>query len=784
MRNLLFLLGATGTAFGQLNTVPPLSPTVNIGGTTCTVAGPQCTPPSSGTAPAAVTGFRLGGGTADKDRLATLADAVMLNRPNSVNYFAFGVTVNDGVTHPLSAEIANSASPFYQKNTLALLAAMALPDGTQPYYFLTDSGANVGPLGTAGNTTRNPFTVSGGKYQLTDAMVTNGTLSLSWLAAQAAALRNMLYIPRGAVLVNMTIMYPIAQQGSTLTTIAGDGQLVSSIVPAVDLGAGNGVLACGDPAATQGNGLGRYNGNAGQCSSSFHDIAVVNAQLAQPSLSGGPGVQMTGIKVGARTMMTRVLIKGFNHDRDIVGDQMEWSDMDMYGYVGDYYELPNTVLVGNLSYKHVNVQSQFSNFGVAAGATMYASLFGHSYLAAPFQFLGDAATGAGCTPIVFANINEVQSESTALAFVQDGTELPGQLSNGTSYGTKCRAVSGFNVDSSFTFGFTGSHDAEIRAAFPNYRRQHVFSADAAGKIVIDNWNNAGLTASTTAVNDGGSPAIGQSSATAGQTFAFNSLGSATLGEGGIAIRGNMRKLLDEMGSTSLLYLPQSGQSFNFTLEEPGQWRGSLMRMSTYAPGSTYTTTLKGDAFCYFAVASNPTVPCGFPNNGTFLPPVGFVMQSGLTASTTTYVPVAESGIVDVNLGWTPYADSTLLKMSTGIRTATFTPGSGGTAGTYNWTGSGGACTTQPTGTITVAGGSITGLSVTNVGKGCTSAPTIALPTGTGLTGASIATAWPSAMLTNAASSSDGPLAGFALQGVSGDATLGTLIDRIKIRLGW
>jgi hypothetical protein len=66
-------------------------------------------------------------------------------------------------------------------------------------------------------------------------------------------------------------------------------------------------------------------------------------------------------------------------------------------------------------------------------------------------------------------------------------------------------------------------------------------------------------------------------------------------------------------------------------------------------------------------------------------------------------------------------------------------GSGYTNGTYSWTSSGGGCTTNASGTITVSGGKLGGatrgtpanFAITTRGAGCTSRPTISVPGGAG-----------------------------------------------------
>ena len=72
------------------------------------------------------------------------------------------------------------------------------------------------------------------------------------------------------------------------------------------------------------------------------------------------------------------------------------------------------------------------------------------------------------------------------------------------------------------------------------------------------------------------------------------------------------------------------------------------------------------------------------------------------------------------------------------------PGSGGTAGTFALSFSGGGCSTEPTGTFTVGAttlaqgaGTITSVSLTTRGSGCTSTPTIGTSASSGLSGASV-----------------------------------------------
>ena len=84
-------------------------------------------------------------------------------------------------------------------------------------------------------------------------------------------------------------------------------------------------------------------------------------------------------------------------------------------------------------------------------------------------------------------------------------------------------------------------------------------------------------------------------------------------------------------------------------------------------------------------------------------------------------------------GITPFPN--LLTPKT-VTTVAIITGSGYSNGTYTWTSSGGGCSVNATGQVTVSGGNLGGpagvnYTISNAGSGCTSTPTISVPAGAG-----------------------------------------------------
>lgn len=689
------------------------------------------------------------------------------NSPGNVLQFACGNTINDGNIHPVNT----AGGCFTGVTTLAGLAAITL-NGTHPFSFVTDSGTITGPLCTFGTTT-NCFTSTGGSYKLTNTMVTNGTIDVAWLASQACALTKNCFAVSGTYKYNLPIMIPIALQNTSGVTFAGAGPQVTIFVPNTDFGAGIPAFSCGDPSATSTNTLGRYAAGNGQCAGNLDNLAIKWTGTAP--VIGTPNVNMDGLAWGARLNLQNVEIDNFNHARTIVGDHAKFYNLHEFGnYIGEEFPLPNSILVGNIQYYGLDDESVMYAYSVMPGSTISAGWDQSTYIASPYNFYGEAATGAGCTPILNgAKFAGNQTEFTSIAFIQDGSVLPGQLSNGTSYNdtAACRGIQDVTVTDWF-FSFQYTNDAAIHAAFPNYVRRAAIDVYSFDQVVFTGVNN-----------NGGN--ISPNGGTIGSAKAFFYLQKMGIVTGtGASWSGDADAFISGLVTVPMLYLPSGGASLTFTIDEPGVWNGYLANMSGFNPNGSYTQTTAGDCLEYYAQVGFWANPCGTGNNGQSTPVLGVAKQTGIAAGQATfYVPLCTAGFCPVNMGWSSYpgGGNALIKASTGIRTATFTGGTGGTAGPYNWTATGGGCSTEPTGTITVAGGSISALTVTNIGNHCTGTPSIPLPSGTGLTGASIVAAWPSGMGANANDPNDSPVFGILLQGISGSGPTGNLVDLIRMQ---
>ena len=181
----------------------------------------------------------------------------------------------------------------------------------------------------------------------------------------------------------------------------------------------------------------------------------------------------------------------------------------------------------------------------------------------------------------------------------------------------------------------------------------------------------------------------------------------------------------------------------------GNWKGGVAA-SLWNYGNYTTTVSAGDCIAVGGQA------CGVTNDLTN-PVLGIAMQTlpqvtDAASNKRSMMPIAKTGVVLTNLG---YSTGRIFKQSTGIgKIAITAPGSGGTAGTYNWTATGGGCTTEPAGTLTVSGGAVTSVTATTVGVGCTSAPTIPTTSATGLSEATLTPQYPSAALASATTPGD------------------------------
>jgi hypothetical protein len=635
---------------------------------------------------------------------------------NNVTTYAAGITITDGAAHTVST--APGGSPFNGVTTKAGIAAIVV-NGTTPFSWITSSPFNAGP------------------YSLADADVPN--LDIAWLAGQACIITGKCYFPPGNYLVGSVRTLPFyiplaAETGTNLAAteimIKGAGARVSVILAGTDFGAGVPLIACGDPAGTFANSLGRYSGNPAQCSGDLEDIGFFPSTTVTASLLptiGTTPVAMTGIAWGARLRTKDVESSGFGKDWDVVGDHTQFIRPRAFGGTyGFYWNRPNSSLLGDLTFDDFMVSGQSqASIAVHPLATISGAVFnGETYLSAPYAIFGETGN---CNDILNAvRFDHFFAEYLGNAVVTDDNNFAAGTYTDSN---KCRGISNtvfgdfFTTYSNGTFWSTGSRAR--RAAF-----------DVQGvNLTIQKL-----------ITQGGSfnPPNAPSGPATLSTFNVN---SSSTSQGGTKIVGNISGWMNNSGAvpTGVVAL----------IEQPGVWAGEIVPWVNTA--GNYTTTTSGDLFEFDQYWAAPSGS----NRETFNSVRGVVVQGGLSqASGTAFVPLATSGTIGVNTGYAGFQPG-LWKQGSGIgRTVGITAaGSGGTNGTFSWTVTANHCGTDPTGTFTVAGGVVTATTITTHGDHCTAAPTLATAASGGLSGATLTAKWPGALASYVSSTSDAGIIG-------------------------
>lgn len=301
---------------------------------------------------------------------------------NNVTVYAGGFAINDGNPH-----VVSDASPgfpfFFGVSSLASLAALTL-NGATPYSWIT------GPI----------FTSLQGAYALTDQDVPG--LDIAWLAIQAALMTGMAYIPAGVYIIgskrNLPLSIPSFSETNSAVAgavaIYGDGARISVIKAGRDFGAGVPLIACGDPAGTRANGLGRYAPGA-EFSGDMEKIGFFPSVANLLPAIGTVPVAMTGLAWGARLRTLDVEASGFGKGWNFIGDHTNHIRPRAFGgTIGAYWDQPHSVLEGDICFHDFMFSGQ-SQASVAVNGTARISgavFTGKTYLSAPYGFLGEAGT--------------------------------------------------------------------------------------------------------------------------------------------------------------------------------------------------------------------------------------------------------------------------------------------------------------------------------------------------------------------------------------------------------
>jgi hypothetical protein len=202
--------------------------------------------------------------------------------------------------------------------------------------------------------------------------------------------------------------------------------------------------------------------------------------------------------------------------------------------------------------------------------------------------------------------------------------------------------------------------------------------------------------------------------------------AATAGAAGAAV-----PIITTHNDDGVDYSPASGVDW----EDPGYASG---RFAVFSLQGNRTTSAVGEILQSSYGFNQVATCCNVWN--PLAGPVGISAMDNIVVGEA--VPVQTAGIAQVKFGWNPPLSGGITT-STGVGgSITVVPGTGGVDGTYNFTASGGGCTTEPAGTLTVAGGVISGVTVSNPGAGCYNPPSVTVPPTAALTGASVTLAWP------------------------------------------
>ena len=669
-----------------------------------------------------------------------------------------GTAINDGNVHTVGT--APAGSMFYGINSLAGLAALTI-NGTTPFSFLTSSGSVIGPMATPGSAS-NPFTSPTGAYKLTDAAV--GSLDIAWLALQSAYLTGTVYVPPGTYVVGsaraLPLMIPLSFDGGGMlagvpTRIHGDGPRVSNIKAGSDFGAAIPLASCGDPMATAANGLGRFAGNAAQCSGTQDGLLYEGPGTNWYWPVGTTSYQMDGFAPGPRHRTQDVEAAGFNHDWLIDGDHTLFIRAHATGGAhGFYWDGPNPALTGDLEFTDL-VSSGASEDAIEVGpnASVSGTFDGETYLSAPIAIRGDSGA---CKPILYdVLIRHLMAEYIGQEVIADDTGF-NSTTNVYTDANKCRSVTKLGIDD-FYWSYSNNNWAAGRQ-----RRAIIDVNDISGYI-------DGLQTDTGIQSPNSVPAPNGSANTPVAFLNVHSVQDATTG---FKLSGNISNLIAQMGTLPLVPPTLAVPAF-ITLEQPGVWSGGLSPL--YVSGNYASTTI-GDLLepdVYQGVAAG-----GTNYTATSQPVLGVAMQGGLIPGgyqTGPWVPFASSGIVAVNVGW-PATGWGAYTKNTGIGSSIMlATGKGYAAGTYVWSCSIGGCA----GTVTVNSlGQLAAYTITNHGTNLSAVPTIAVPSGAGAgSGGAITAVWPSGLAVRTPTYA-APVIGSMVGGYAGGGKAGSILIRL------
>lgn len=404
---------------------------------------------------------------------------------NDVRGYARGIAIGDGSAHTVST--APVGTLFNGVTTLTQLAGLTI-NGATPFSWVNAA----------------PFTGSGA-YNLTNTDVPN--LDIAWLAIQAALITGKTYIPAGTYIIGsvkaLPLYIPLSDFAAgvfegTPTAIYGDGPGVTVLKAGSDFGAGVPLIACGDPAGTSGNLLGRYSGNNAQCNGTAANFTLhmSGAGSIYPATGTTP-IAMTGFAWGARLALQDIWSQGFGKDISLVGDHTKWIRVHPDGgTIGIEWDAPNVNLLGDVTFDDLLAEGQsIASISVNSGATMSGAVFtGETYLSAP---VGIRAESGACTSLMSnVSFDHLFDEFMGNALISDETGLSGGVWTDSN---KCRNVINLHINKWFQL----YSNSKLWTTGGRGRRATIDAAQI--NMVVDMMSGAGANMAPTSPGGGASP---------------------------------------------------------------------------------------------------------------------------------------------------------------------------------------------------------------------------------------------------------------------------------------
>jgi hypothetical protein len=567
--------------------------------------------------------------------------------------------------------------------------------------------------------------------------LTTGLLLNFFLLGFSSAVLNK--APRDATITGpSTFTFPILYNFGTQSVI---GQYV---FPGL-----NGILCCGDPAATfvQGNTVGRY--GPYQFYGDLINIQVVGTGIWNFISSGVQGSYTSGLLWGSRLRTTNFLPYACYAGYDFVGDHTYLRGLHTQDcYYGVYFSGPGQtqgITVGDIQADDILISGCFAAFAAGCLVTIVIQSSDEFYLGSNnIIFYGEAGSASNPQPIMAASFFRSWSfEGYSNAIVFDQNALALDATGAWVYTDANKKRSCWARVGSFAAGTYWS-TSNVPLTINGQSLRALFDC-ADLNLHIDYVLDANFFYSASIA-----PSLA--------VFNVNGISELRLG-------GNCLAMFQTATDANIPFIiTQNYEKSNASWLDTQSSIGGLF-FSTLTSGN-YPTTIIGDLFELSGNYSN-IQPAGSNLIIANAPFVGSCMEGGLTLGSKQLVPIATKGpSIQVNIGSQAPAMGLIYQKATGIGALlTITPGTSTAAASGTWVSSGGGATTNASGTWAASGTTgITSWTITNHGAGMTSAPTIALTATSGSvpSGGALTPHWPSALATPGVSANFGNTLGVSI----------------------